>query len=626
MNKMFQKAIRPKAHNSMYFMLIISIAMFFVYTALISNSQVISVMNSIEYTLPIWMMALICILAIFSFVYYRYLCVYILEEKLKDYGILTSLGYNPKYISKTFLWIIAKSMLLALLYGLLIGTVVYFIILNVLNRALNTAFSFFPLQGYIFTVIVYSVVYLINAVSLDHRISKLEISNMLNFKRQDKSIAHPNLYQNSGFMLLAFGLLLLTCRNRETYSFVSALFPMLFLTASAYCLTMSFSHWFVKIFSWSIPKYHRNLFYISQLRTNYKKYAKLLTACTIIVIFGLYMLIIELQLTTDNSDHSFEMPYDFTMYMNTFTDDDLTSIEVFEKKESTLLADTHLVQILDGAIQWEGQEFDRLVHVMPENSYFNLTGKHLDIQNGEIVVLSQIDRDYYNIGIQEENGIEWGFQPPGPISFLLGNKVYTKNIVKEIWEIVYNIENQAQRTYIITDKDYATIVSETGYNQMKYFVSVSSSDSLLTVYNQLQEISPHIKAKEADLETQAQNKIVVSVLILLAVMLLLFSLASLIMLRINQNIGEEKKKYNNLISIGYTYNQLQGEIRKEMTTLFFVPLVLGSSISIAYTLLANIRTDLQLVIVTFGAAILFFAVEYVLYRVTIRALDRQYLT
>ncbi len=626
MKKMLRKAIRPKAHDSMYFMLIISITMFFVYIALVSNSQVISVMNSIEYTLPIWMMALICILAVFSFIYYRYLCVYTLDEKMKDYGILTSLGYNHKYISKVFLWIIAKSMLLALLYGLMVGTLVYFIILNVLNRTLNTAFSFFPLQGYILTVIMYAIVYLINAVSLDRHIKKLEISDMLNFKKQDKSIAHPNLYQNSGFMLLAFGLLLLTFRNREAYNFVSALFPMLFLTASAYCLTMSFSHWFVKIFARSIPKYYSNLFFISQLRTNYKKYAKLLTACTIIVIFGLYMLIIDVQLTTDNSDHSFEMPYDFTMYMNAFTDDDLTSIEVFEKQESTSLADTHLVQILDGAIRWEGQDFDRLVHVMPENSYFNLTGKHLDIQDDEIVVLSQIDRDYYNIGIQEENGIEWGFQPPGSISFLAGNKVYTKTIVKEIWEIVYNIEDQAQRTYIVTDKDYAAIVSETGYNQMKYFVSVSNSDNLLTVYNQLHEINPNIKAKEANLETQAQNKVVVSVLILLAVMLLLFSLVSLIMLRINQNISEEKKKYSNLFSIGYTHEQLQDEIRKEMATLFFVPLILGSSITIAYTLFSNAKTDLQLIIVTFGAALLFFIVEYILYRETTRALGRQYLS
>lgn len=337
------------------------------------------------------------------------------------------------------------------------------------------------------------------------------------------------------------------------------------------------------------------------------------------------MLIIDVSLATDDGDHSFEMPYDFTVYMDAVDGDDLKRIEDFESQEGALLKDTRLARILDGAIQWEGQEFSRLVHVMPESSYFDLTGKHLGLQNGEIVVLSQIDRNYYDIGIQEENGMEWGFQPPGPVPFLVGGKVYTRTIVKEIWEIVYNIEDQAQRTYIIADEDYEGIVSEAGYDQMKYFISVSSPDSLSTVYERLREISPVITAKAANLETQAQNKLVVSVLILLAVMLLLFSLVSLILLRINQDISEEKRKYSNLFSIGYTYAQLQGDIRKEMATLFFVPLVLGSFISVMYALLASSRTSLRQVIVTFGVTLLFAAVQYGFYRVATRTLGRQYL-
>ena len=624
MKKILQRAVRTKAHSSMYIMLTIGVAMFSVYTGLVGNSQMVSVMDSIEYTLPVWMTALICILAVFSFVYYRYLCIYTLDEKMKDYGILVSMGYNQKRISEAFLWIMAKSMLQALLWGLLAGTLLYFIILNILNHVLDMDFHAVPLQGYILVGAVYAAVYLINAVSLGNRMNGLEISDMLNYKKLDKSIDYPNLYQNIGFALLAFGLLLLTFKG-ESYNFASALFPMLSLTASAYCLTMSFSHWFTKIFIRSTPKYHRNLFYISQLRTNYKKYAKLLTGCTIIVIFGLFMMIIDVSLATDDGDHSFEMPYDFTVYMDAVDGDDLKNIEDFESQKGTLLKDTRLVRILDGAIQWEGQEFSRLVHVMPESSYFDLTGKHLGLQNGEIVVLSQIDRNCYDIGTQEENGMEWGFQPPGPVPFLVGGKVYTRTIVKEIWEIVYNIEDQTQRAYIISDEDYEGIVSESGYDQMKYFIAVSSPDSLSTVYERLCEISPVITAKAANLETQAKNKLVVSVLILLAVMLLLFSLVSLILLRINQDISEEKRKYSNLFSVGYTYAQLQGEIRKEMATLFFVPLVLGSFISIMYALLASSRTSLRQVIVTFGVTLLFAAVQYGFYRVATRTLGRQYL-
>ncbi len=624
MKEILYRAVNTKVHSSMYIMLVISIAMFFVYTGLIGNSQMISVMASIEYTLPIWMTALLCILAIFSFVYYRYLCVYTLEEKMKEYGILISMGYGRKHISEAFLRIIIKSMLLALLCGLSAGTLIYFIILKVLNHVLDTEFHSFSLQGYILVTVVYVVICLINAVFSKKVINGLEISGMLNYKKLDKSVECPVLYQNVGFVLLAVGLMSLTFKG-ASYNFVSALLPMLFLTVSAYCLTMSFSHWFTKIFVRSASKYHRNLFYISQLRTNYKKYAKLLTSCTIIVIFGLFMLIVDVQLATDNGDHSFEMPYDFTVYMDAVEDDDIKELEDFEIQESALLADTHLVRILDGAIQWEGQEFSRLIHVMPESSYSNLTGKFLGLQSDEIVVLSQIDRNQYDLETQEEGGVSWGFQPPGPASFLVGDRVYTKTIVKEIWEIVYNIEDQTQRTYIISDEDYENIASEMGYEQMKYFVSVSEPESLSTVYDHLREINLNIIAKETNLETQAQNKLVVSILILLAVMLLMFSFLSLIMLRINQNIGEEKGKYVNLFSIGYTHVQLQWEIRKEMATLFFVPLVIGSSISVIYAMLANIRTSLRQVVVTFGVTLLFFVIQYIFYRVVAKALGRLYL-
>lgn len=137
-----------------------------------------------------------------------------------------------------------------------------------------------PLQGYILVGAVYAAVYFINAASLGNRMNGLEISDMLNYKKLDKSIDYPNLYQNIGFALLTFGLLSFTFKG-ESYNFASALFPMLFLTASAYCLKMSFSHWFTKIFIRSTPKYRRDLFYISQLRRLY--YAFFATLATLII-------------------------------------------------------------------------------------------------------------------------------------------------------------------------------------------------------------------------------------------------------------------------------------------------------------------------------------------------------
>ena len=97
--------------------------------------------------------------------------------------------------------------------------------------------------------------------------------------------------------------------------------------------------------------------------------------------------------------------------------------------------------------------------------------------------------------------MEWNgaFSLPVTVPFWLTVKVYARTIVKEIWEIVYNIEDQAQRAYIIADEDYEGIVREAGYDQMKYFIAVSSPDSLPTVYERLREISPVITAKAANL-------------------------------------------------------------------------------------------------------------------------------
>ena len=103
-------------------------------------------------------------------------------------------------------------------------SLLYFIILNILNYVLDMDFHAVPLQGYILVGAVYAAVYLINAVSLGNRMNGLEISDMLNYKKLDKSIDYPSLYQNIGFALLAFGLLLLTFKG-ESYNFASALFP-----------------------------------------------------------------------------------------------------------------------------------------------------------------------------------------------------------------------------------------------------------------------------------------------------------------------------------------------------------------------------------------------------------------
>lgn len=600
--------------------------MFFVFIELIVSPQIINTMNTIDDTLSVWMSALAIILAVFSFIYYHYLCIYTFDEKAKDYGILASLGYSKKNIKKSLFKVFAKSLTMSFIYGLLLGTLFYFVILILLNSTLSTTFKNLPLQGYFIVCIVYLTIFGVNMLSLGKKIGSMGTLDMLYYKKQEKIISNPTLFQNMGIALLVFGvLLLLVLKHMAVYNMASALLPMLSLTASAYCLTLSFAHWFPKLFIASKTRYLNNLFYISQLRTNYKKYAELLTACTIIVIFGLYMIIMDISFTTSSSNHDFEMPFDFIVSGNDINSSTTVKIRQFESTQSQSIEAAHLVEVADGAIQWDGDGYSRKIHIMPKWSYESLTGKSLTMQQGEIIVLSQINREYYDIGTQFDAGVEWGFQPPGDVSFQIADKIFNGEIVGEIWENVYNISDRNERTYIISTLDYDEIMGSLGNRQWKYFISVNNRECLTAIHEQLQAISSQIEVKTENIEVHEQNNNIVSVLILLAAMLLFVSLISLIMLRIQQNMKEEKQKYTNLFFVGYTAEQVNAEIKKEMSTLFFLPLVIGSTISVTYTVCSNTKVNLQLAIIIITAILLFVTVEYLLYRFTVKLLVKQLL-
>lgn len=625
MKKILKLAIVPQKHNSMYLMFVVSISVSFVFIELIATPLIIDAINTIDHTLAIWMSALVIIIAFFSFIYYRYLCAYTFDEKIRDYGIIISLGMKREAIKKSFIWILAKLKFKALFYGLIAGTLIYYIILNLLNCKLNTNYNKLPNQGYGIIGIVYLIIFIVNALSLNRKINNMDVVDMLNYKKKEKKLPNPILYQNIGFGLLILGIMTLVFSGNKNFTVFLALLPMICFSVSAYLLTLSFSHWYTKLLTVSKGKYLDNLFYISQLRTNYQKYAKLLTTCTIIIIFGLFMTIMDINFITSSSSNGYDMPFDFIAYGNNSDNKTISKIKKFEEDHNDLISSAYLVNITDGYIMWDSDEYNRPIHVIPERTYRSLSGKSLNIKQDEIIVLSQIDRNQYNVGTQFYNGVEWGFQPLGNVQFKIADIIYQGEITKEIWEVIYNIDNQNQRTYIISNFNYDEIIDSLGSAQWKYFVSVSDSKYSAIIYEQLQNICPMIESKEEKIGKQIESSFIVSFIVLLVVALFLFLLINLIFLRISQNMNEEREKYSNLFSIGYTYKQLQDEIKKEMSTLFFLPVIIGGVFTICYTIFSSIKADLQLVIISLAAILLFSGIEYIFYIVTIKKLTKLYI-
>ncbi|MFR3557875.1 MAG: FtsX-like permease family protein, partial [Paraclostridium sordellii] len=113
-------------------------------------------MITIDHTLPIWMKALVSIISIFSFIYYRYLILYIIEEKLKDYGVLISLGCNKDKIKYKVYKLLAKYTCITLIIGLIIGSILYYGVLALINGTnLEKVSSHLSIIGYVIVIIIY---------------------------------------------------------------------------------------------------------------------------------------------------------------------------------------------------------------------------------------------------------------------------------------------------------------------------------------------------------------------------------------------------------------------------------------------------------------------------------------
>lgn len=639
MNIYLKKAAVLPRHHGLYRILAAAVSVSFLFAQAAGDAQITALLEGADQTLPIWAAAFAGIFAVISFLYYHYLSIYILEEKLKDYGILVSLGKKRQTLERLFFQRLALALLPAVLAGLLTGSILYAAAMLVLQRQGYLVFQRMKLHGYLFVLAAYILTFLLNKLLLRRYFRKMSIPDMISCRRTEKKLRRPGFCQAAGTALLAAGLLLAGASHRTaSYGLFTAFVPMLCLAAGAYLLTLSFPFWFLQLVRRREGRYHKNLFFISQLRTNYNKYAKLLTACTLLIIFGMFLLASDIRYAVSADDGALDKPYDIAAAIDDIGEAQ-ERLKAFEQGKESLLAKTLLVEMTEGKIPWESEAYTKPVLIMPERSYEKLTGKKPGIPAGQMYVLSQLDRTRVTVGTGIEDGVEWGFQPPGAIRFQVGGQVFEKELVKEIWEIVFNLEDQMQRTYVLNDGDYDALAESAGCRGGAYFAVVNEKEALPRIVKELSGISGRMEEKTESLAAQKRDKGIVAAVILAAAALLLLSLSGLLLLRIRQYRKEEKEKYLNLYTLGCTLLQLLLELKKEMAVLFFLPFFIGMPIALCYTVLMSAGTAppdvngapgyagtaLQTGGILMLAAFVFFVVEYIFYRTTVKLLKKEYL-
>ena len=186
---------------------------------------------------------------------------------------------------------------------------------------------------------------------------------------------------------------------------------------------------------------------------------------------------------------------------------------------------------------------------------------------------------------------------------------------------MYNIERQDKRTYIIPDKYYESLFVDGKKQSVQYFVKVKEEfreTHTDIMFSNLKKITDNVTAKSDVLNFKKENRYAVSVLLFVPIVLIFIALSGLTSLRLDQNFRKNKLKYKRLLYLGYTNMQVLSELKKEIFMLFFIPFVLGTILSVIYTIFSINQINTNLLVVICIATLIFSCIEIIFYKLAIK--------
>ena len=139
-----------------------------------------------------------------------------------------------------------------------------------------------------------------------------------------------------------------------------------------------------------------------------------------------------------------------------------------------------------------------------------------------------------------------------------------------------------------------------------------------TMFSNLKKIADNVTAKSDVLNFKKENRYAVSELLFVPIVLIFITLSGLISLRLDQNFRKNKIKYKRLLYLGYTNIQVLSELKKEIFMLFFIPFILGTILSVIYTIFSINQINTSLLVVICIATLIFSCIEIIFYKLAIK--------
>ena len=577
---------------------------------------------------------MIVIVGLFAIFFVTYAHSSFNKSRSKEFGLYLTLGMTNKDIGRLIKIENSIIIFLSLTAGLITGTIFsrlfFLIVVNLLNlEGIKFALSY---KSYLLTILIFLFVFTLVIMMGRRMARKLEVARMLKGNKSNIELKKYNPFiGTSGIVLtvsslIGFDLIL----KKQLFSDLPFL-PLIMIGLSILGFYLTIAHlgstliFFSKRFR---NKYFNNIININEVQNKFSQYKKILfimTLLTIIVIYFIGMTYSSYSITSKFARNEF--PYhlmyvvqqdDQKIVQKKFNDivSNSNDIKVTEQKKLDYI-EGRIYKTTNGKKGWFGS-----VEVISENGFNKISNQRLDIKSGEAVTLVKLTEPERNQWFNDKM-----------IKMQMGEKVYEFEFKKELTQMLINQSKRTSRFMVIIDtgdykelqktvrSDKIGVFNLTNFSDWKNAAPVSQKlfafmeDSLNYQQNDSKLVRYEVATRIEFFRAIKEQYGIFLFLMSFIGLLFFVSSGSVLYLKLFTDIDRIKIKYKKLFRIGISNKEIKRTISKELSLVFFAPLVLGSGLGLVFIMISTTNFALQgeLILNTLVVAGIYGILQYIFY-------------
>lgn len=568
---------------------ILAVMFFFIFTTLIYNKQIEA--EKLGHTLSIPAAALL----LFTVFFIGYAHQIFMKKRRSEFGLFMTLGMTKRDITKLVLLENSMIAVIALIIGILAGTIFsrFFFWLLVKSLGIEEIVFEITIKMVVYSIIAFLLVFMLAVgQSLYVTMTKNIIQHLKNEKISENVSNKYPIIGGIGVLFVA-GSVIGLYLTYDDYQGEYLLFWAFSTFIGLYIALHQFTSFIIEIIKLDKSFYYRRLLFLTNIDYKYKQLTSMMTLVTIMIMVTIFYTTVTLLSYIFTTNEVIENnPYDVgfiqTEGKNNLPVDDVYSI--FEQQGNSVEEHTS-VPIYTFFLR------DYYRHIYA-NTFISLetfnafTSRQLTLEDHEFI--------YYintNLEITDTTAYENGLRLPGNEDMVYDQK-------ETIAEMNFNLFINVGEVFIVNDSQMEVIKDTTdGFDAAIQLMNLENWQESRAAVNELEQAfhtynmgSPPIDVENMIPEEEffhltslidryeSNNKangiqffvtIFLSILFLIGAFFLLY-------IQLFSETDKDIQRIRKLRRIGITSKEVKKMISQEMTTIFMIPTVLGITIALLY--------------------------------------------